>query len=239
MLDYLGHLKSFIEGREEARPEMLLLDLRPHAGFTFVEILIVLLIVGVMAMVALPSMNSSVDDSRLSSATREVVAALEFAQLTAMTSGRECRVTIDDVGETILVEHFVPGSEPSPPEEGESRMGHGLVGGLSKSLLHILGIGDDGEEVTNEMGEEDLEGGHFEPMERPMNPGVDYSIRLPDEGRFDGVDITTVNFGGYNSVTFNTLGGPSGGGTVILSLGRRQMVVTVDSMTGKITVSSS
>jgi prepilin-type N-terminal cleavage/methylation domain-containing protein len=228
-----------MEGQEEARPQMLLLDLRPYAGFTFVEVLIVLLIVGLMAMVTIPAMNSSVDDSRLSAATREVVAALEFAQLTAMTSGRECRVTIDDAGETILVEHFVPGSEPSEPEEGQSGMHHGLVGGLSKSLCHMMGIGDDGEEISKEMGEEDVEGGHFEPMEHPMNPGVDYRIHLPDEGGFDGVDITAVDFGSYNSVTFSTLGAPSDGGTVILTLGSRQMVVTVDSMTGKVLVSSS
>jgi len=90
----------------------------------------------------------------------------------------------------------------------------------------------------SELGEADVEGGAFAPMGNPMNKGTDYNISLPSEDRFDGVDITAVDFSHGNLVAFDALGCPSSGGTVTLALGSRQMVVTLDSLTGKVTVSN-
>jgi type II secretory pathway pseudopilin PulG len=88
------------------------------------------------------------------------------------------------------------------------------------------------------LNQEDVESGSFSIMQHPLNRGpVGYNISLPDESRFQGVDITAVAFGANNWVVFDALGAPSSGGTVTLACGSRQMVVTLDALTGKVTVS--
>ena len=74
-------------------------------------------------------------------------------------------------------------------------------------------------------------------MGHPVNKGADYYIVFADEDRFHGVDIASAAFDVNNYVTFDAIGAPSDGGSVTLSLGGRQVVVTVDSLTGKVTAS--
>lgn len=181
------------------------LNLLLQAGYTLMELVIVVLFLGIMVMAAVPVLNSGLDDARLSGAAGEIVTALEFAQMTAATSGSRTRVTIDAALNTIVVEKF----------------------SISFDLL--------GSE--NELYEDDVEGGDFALMERPMNRGVDYSISLPDESRFNGIDITAAAFGAGNFVVFDTLGAPSDGGTVTLAMSNRQIVVALDSLAGKVTLS--
>jgi len=75
-------------------------------GFTFVEILIVLLVLGVIAAVGLPALNSSVEDTRLASAVDEIVTAYDYAQMTATASGSSTRVTFDSTRDLIVVQHY-------------------------------------------------------------------------------------------------------------------------------------
>jgi len=82
----------------------------------------------------------------------------------------------------------------------------------------------------------DVEGGTYEPVENPMNKGTDYQIILPDDSRFSGVKITASDFDA-DPVTFDSIGTPSKGGTVTLALGNRQRVVTLDAVSGKVSVS--
>ena len=181
------------------------LNLQMQSGYTLVELLIVVLMLGIMVMAVAPVLNSGLNDARLSGAAEEVVTALEFAQMSAATSGSRTRVTIDAAMDTIIVERF-------------------------SISIDLLGS-------ENELDEDDVEGGDFALMERPMNRGVDYSISLPDESRFSGIDITAAAFGAVNFVEFDTLGAPSDGGTVTLDMGGRQIVVALDSLAGKVTLS--
>ena len=82
----------------------------------------------------------------------------------------------------------------------------------------------------------DVESGTYELMQYPLKKGTDYRIYLGDEDRFKGVDITASDFEPGSAVTFDALGTPSKGGTVTLTLGSRQMVVTLNELTGKVTV---
>jgi Tfp pilus assembly protein FimT len=75
-------------------------------GFTYVELTIVLLLLGIFAMLGLPALNAAMGNTRLSGAAQEVVNALEFAQLTAMTSGRNTRVVIGAPQDRIVVRQF-------------------------------------------------------------------------------------------------------------------------------------
>ena len=174
-------------------------------GFTFIEILIFMLILGIIATQALPSIQSGLEVSKISEAASEIIVALQYAQLSAMTTGAESRVTIDPTADTILLERF-------------KITGDIFSGGA-------------------EMPENDIDSGAFVNMAHPTNRGVDYSIGFADEDRFYGVDITAVDFGGNNFVTFDALGLPSEGGTVTVSLGSHQTTLTVDASTGKVTSS--
>ena len=173
-------------------------------GFTFLEVLIVLVFLCIVVMIGWPSLNAALGGYRLSGAAQDVVTAIEFAQMAA-TSGSQTRVTVDTSANSIIVEQFANSAD-------------------------LFGGGD-------ELNASDVDDGAFKPMENPMNKGTDYNIALSGQDRYPGVDITAVDFGGNSFVTFDALGSPSSGGTVTLALGGRQMVVTVNSLTGTVTVS--
>jgi type II secretion system protein H len=75
-------------------------------GFTYVELMLVLLLMSIFAMLGLPTFNTAMGDARLSGAAQEVVNALEFAQLTAMTSGRKTRVVIGAPQDRIALRQY-------------------------------------------------------------------------------------------------------------------------------------
>ena len=86
--------------------------------------------------------------------------------------------------------------------------------------------------------EADVETGNFTTMYHPLRPGDDYQIDLEHQPLFGGVDISAVDFGGNNDVTFDALGVPSNGGTVTLGFGNRRLVVAMDTLTGKVSVNN-
>ncbi|MFH1490278.1 MAG: GspH/FimT family pseudopilin [Pseudomonadota bacterium] len=83
--------------------------LQTKKGFTLVEILIVVLVMGIVTMMCLPLLQAALRDSRISGAASEIVTALQFAQATAMSAGGLMRITVNAVNDTILVEKFKPG----------------------------------------------------------------------------------------------------------------------------------
>jgi Tfp pilus assembly protein FimT len=172
-------------------------------GFTFIEILIIVLLMGIMATIAFPSIQSGLEASRLTAAAGEITVALEYGQLTAMTSGGQTRVTIDADADSILVERF-------------EITGDIMAGGA-------------------QMPENDIDTGTFENVAHPFSRGEDYAILFADEDRLENVDIGASTFGAGNFVTFDAFGSPSDGGTVTLTLGVRQVTLTVDSLSGRVT----
>ncbi len=76
------------------------------AGFTLVEVLVIIFILGIVTALAIPTLQSGLAESKLAGASSEITVALEYAQLVAMTSGGQTRVTIDAASDTILVERF-------------------------------------------------------------------------------------------------------------------------------------
>ena len=173
-------------------------------GFTMVEIMIVVLIMGIITVVGVPLLTTSMDHYRLKGAAQEVVNALQYAQAIAMTSGKETLVRITPVLETISVSHY-------------------------ETTADLSGGG-------NQLAAANVEGGSYTYMEHPLKKGVDYVITLTAEDRFNGVHIIWSDFNQLLPLYFNTVGRPSHGGTVILTLKGEQMVVTVDALTGKIAV---
>jgi len=64
-----------------------------------------------------------------------------------------------------------------------------------------------------------------------------YMIDLDTISGFGDVTISSVNFGGSATVTFDAIGAPSNGGTIVVSAGQHSYSITVAPVTGKITVS--
>lgn len=174
-----------------------------NRGFSLIETLIVLLILGIILMIGMPSMSRSAQDTRLSGAVNEIVTAIGYARSTAMNSGGETRVTIDSSNDSILVEQFVPSGD--------------LFG------------------TETELSENDVEAGSFAPMGHPLNTGTEYNILFTSESRFNSVDILSSDFNSNNCVSFSSSGTPSSGGTITVSCGELQAVLTLESTCGILT----
>jgi prepilin-type N-terminal cleavage/methylation domain-containing protein len=175
-----------------------------RAGFTLLELVLVLLLLSIFAMLGVPALNSAMGDSRLAGAAQEVVNAFEFAQLRA-TTGAQTRVVIGDSTDRIAVRQYQPSGDI-------------ISGGTTLAAA-------------------DVETGTYQLVEYPASKGVDYEILFASDRRFKGVDITASDFNVADPVQFDTLGTPTKGGTVTLVLGNRQTVVTLDALSGKVTVS--
>jgi type II secretory pathway pseudopilin PulG len=182
------------------------LNRRFSAGFTLFETLIVLLLLGIFVMLSWPQLSSALVEARLSGAAEEIVNALEYAQLSAKTSGRNTKVEINDSSDKIDLKYY-------------------------KSSADLFNGGD-------VLLASDIESGSYEFMLHPLNKGFDYKIILTDESRFSGIDIIQSDFKSDTPVYFDSLGAPSHGGTVTLTLGARQIVVTLDDLTGKVTLNN-
>ncbi len=72
-------------------------------GFTLLELLVVVTVLGVVAMVVIPRVASHGDGQKLTLAAAELANALRFARSEALRTGAECRVEIDPAVETFRV----------------------------------------------------------------------------------------------------------------------------------------
>ena len=180
--------------------------IRLSGGFTFIETMIAFLVLGIVTMAAWPTLNGAMHDSRLSGAVQEAVTALEFAQMSAMSSGRGTRVVIGAPNDRIAVRQY-------------------------EAPADLFGGGDT-------LAAADVEGGTYVFMDNPTNRGTDYEIVFPDINRFEGVDITASDFNTAAPVHFDASGTPSKGGSATFVLGDQQVVVNLDGLTGRVTLTN-
>jgi prepilin-type N-terminal cleavage/methylation domain-containing protein len=128
-------------------------------GFTLIEVILVVVLLSVILVVAQPALNPSTDNAKVSAAAGQIVSALEFAQVTAASSGRSCRVTIDDSADTLAVEQLKSGvdftdsglsqvSRGLAESESYQRMWHPISRGKYYSLDFTNGVGFGGVDIT-------------------------------------------------------------------------------------------
>lgn len=60
---------------------------RPAAGFTLVELLMVVVVIGIIAGVSAPTFRGYMQDQKLSAASRDLISNLRFARLRAVNEG--------------------------------------------------------------------------------------------------------------------------------------------------------
>lgn len=75
------------------------------------------------------------------------------------------------------------------------------------------------------------------PIEHPVTKKNAYVVDFAADGRLDRVSIQSAVFNGSDTVTFDSLGSPDSGGSVELQAGGITRTVTVEAVTGFISVS--
>jgi type II secretion system protein H len=155
------------------------------AGFTLLEVMLVVLIIGIAAAVVVPMMSSA-GSMQVRAAVNMVAADLEYAKSMAISRGQDYKVVFNVGAESYQLEDHYGNVIPHP-------------------------------------------------VKKPFNYVVDFK----NDGRLDRVDIQSAVFGGGgNTVTFDPLGSPADGGTVTLQAGGVTRTVSVEPVTGFISVSN-
>lgn len=177
-------------------------------GFTLLELVIVILVLGIIAALGMPALVASIDDAQLDAASSEVATALRYAQLAAAGTGRPTRVTVNAAADTVRVDQIT-----------------------HANLEAIM------DPSNTELDDADIETGEGLALaDHPTERGAGYLISFA-ESRFGGVDVESASFGGNAEVDFNEIGAPSSGGQVWLGLGDRQVSVSIDELAGRVTIS--
>lgn len=71
----------------------------------------------------------------------------------------------------------------------------------------------------------------------PVKKGFDYEINFSSDSRLSKVDIDNVNFNSTNKVKFDYLGTPDNGGDITLEADGVIVTITVEPVTGFVTIS--
>ena len=175
---------------------------------TLVELVIVLMMLGILTTVASPQLLSSIESARLDAVTSEVVTAHQFAQSSAMASGRPCRVRVDAITETVTLEQV-----------------------QYTKLTDILNV------ANTQLVAADVETSTaYAAMKHPLRRTTSYTVDFKAVTWFSGINIVSVVYGTGSNVVYDGQGAPSTGAVVTLAYGDRQAVVSVSSSTGAVTV---
>ena len=106
--------RSYVPGGMPSSPGAC----RARAGFTLIELLLVLVIIGVVTAIAVPSFVKSMKGNRRRTAARTVIAAGRYARSMAVLHQRPMTITFDLEAGTLSVRHIKP-SKPEGDEELE------------------------------------------------------------------------------------------------------------------------
>ena len=74
-------------------------------------------------------------------------------------------------------------------------------------------------------------------IEHPVKKGFNYEIDFSSDGRLDKVEINDANFNSTQTIRFDSLGSPDNGGTVILNADGFTVNISVEPVTGYISIS--
>jgi type II secretory pathway pseudopilin PulG len=94
-------------------------------GFSLVDMMMTVAVIGTLAAVAVPQVNSALDSMRLGMALRDVERELQFARLKAVSSSRPMRVRFDcpSAGQVRVVELLGTTSVPDANDADTAAVG--------------------------------------------------------------------------------------------------------------------
>lgn len=125
-VDVLSTPFFFIDMMPKRIPE------RRYAGFTLVELLVVMVIIGIMSAVVLPRVTGSSGSLTQKTASRKVCASLRFARSQAVSKGRTMVALVDrEKGQLIISSGSDLENGDAGAEESNGRMRYALPEGTS------------------------------------------------------------------------------------------------------------
>jgi len=104
------------------------LDRQKNRGFSLLDLLIVLMILGIMGVILAPQLYSMMTEARLNEAAREMVSGLQYAQSLAVTHQRPFGLKADVDGNWFRIFDYQH-KDDSNPHHGETPPvdGYGVV----------------------------------------------------------------------------------------------------------------
>ena len=179
------------------------------AGFSLLELMIVVLILGIILLLAQPGVTSSLEDARIRAAAAEVSSMLRYAQTTARNTGRACKVTFNVSAESLVAE--------------EKRW-------VDSALLNDPSVG-----AVHKSKVEGSTAQYWKVMPYPGRPTEAYLVNFASGYLFGGVDIVATTFTPTTHVEFDPRGIPNSGGKMTIRYGSRTVAISVDAKTGLVT----
>lgn len=85
-----------------------------NQGFTLIETLIVVIIIGILSAIAAPGLLGMLNRNKVNTALDEVQGALREAQREAMRKGQQCTVTLDSTNSKVTGSCLVTGDRTLP-----------------------------------------------------------------------------------------------------------------------------
>ena len=187
-------------------------DCRSRGGFSLLELVIVIMVLGIAGGMAVPLFSQALNHTKVDAAAEAVAGALQFAQLRALNSQQEMRVSFDPGIERLRVEM-----------NANTKLSH--LQNPSKDVISAADV-----DTSNS----------WKDVPHPLESAGgsrSYTIRFSDEPAYRGVDLFSASFNGASAIRFLPTGLPDAGGTVVLRFGGLQRTVTVKATTGAVSIS--
>lgn len=130
-------------------------------GFTLFEVMIIALLLGIVAAVAVPSINNTFDEMKLNGAAREVVSALYYAQSISIKEGKDYKVQFQIAQNRFSCQESLTSLKPLHPADKKPYEidfdDEGYIQGVTL-ISAIFGISNKSSVKFNSLGEADDSG---------------------------------------------------------------------------------
>jgi len=87
---------------------------KQNNGFTLIEMLVTVILIGVIAAIAAPNFLGLLNRNRVNASLDEIEGAIKEAQKQAMRTSKSCTIDIDDSSDSIQTDNGISGATTTP-----------------------------------------------------------------------------------------------------------------------------